>query len=116
LAAAARGVHHHSATLGSGSAAKNRLMGWGRGYMLRRYGIVEGPRRAARVLLAEAAICAGQIIVDRNAAGVAGRIAGWRAARSLPRRVYGESGLTRLTLAESLRRRLARRRGVVRQA
>ncbi len=39
LASDARAVHRHSATLGSGSAAKNRLMGWSRGYMLRRYGV-----------------------------------------------------------------------------
>jgi N-acetylglucosaminyl-diphospho-decaprenol L-rhamnosyltransferase len=40
LAPNARALHVHSSTLGSGSAAKNRLMGWSRGYLLRRYGML----------------------------------------------------------------------------
>ena len=38
LAVGARGTHGHSSTLGSGSAAKNELMGFGRGYLLRKWG------------------------------------------------------------------------------
>ena len=46
LAPDARGTHEHSATLGAGSAEKNRLTGFGRGYVLRKWGVVT-PRRAA---------------------------------------------------------------------
>ncbi|MBS1868984.1 MAG: glycosyltransferase family 2 protein [Actinobacteria bacterium] len=79
LARDALGVHHHSATLGSGSRAKNRLMGYGRGYVLRTWGVLR-PRRLPAVLARELVICAGQAVVDRNVSGVGGRLAGWRAA------------------------------------
>jgi GT2 family glycosyltransferase len=49
LAAGARGVHHHSATLGSGSARKNYLVGFGRGYLLRKWGVAI-PRRVPQIL------------------------------------------------------------------
>jgi GT2 family glycosyltransferase len=109
LAPAARGVHHHSATLGAGSSAKNRLMGWGRGYMLRRYGVLADAHLAVRALAVEAAICAGQAVVDRNAAGVAGRIAGWRVAKGLDRRARPHDGVLRLQLRDALRVRARRR-------
>jgi GT2 family glycosyltransferase len=116
LAHAAVAVHAHSSTLGSGSPRKNYLMGWSRGYMLRRYGVVEQPLRAARALATEAVICAGQIPIDGNAAGIRGRIAGWRAARNLPRRAVPSSALSDIPLAEALRRRAARRRVLERVA
>jgi N-acetylglucosaminyl-diphospho-decaprenol L-rhamnosyltransferase len=109
LAAGARGTHCHSATLGSGSATKNRLMGWGRGYMLRRYGVLRRPTRAARALTVEAAICAGQLLIDRNAAGITGRIDGWRGAAGLAPEGYTSDGLDDLTLLEALSRRARRR-------
>ena len=40
----------HSATLGSGSAEKNRLIGFGRGYVLRKWSVLRGPR-ALRALV-----------------------------------------------------------------
>ena len=43
LAPDARGTHAHSATLGSGSARKNYLMGFGRGYVLRKWGVLRSP-------------------------------------------------------------------------
>ena len=39
LARRAIGTHAHSATLGSGSPRKNYLMGFGRGYVLRKWGV-----------------------------------------------------------------------------
>ena len=108
LAAAARAIHAHSATLGSGSAPKNALMGWSRGYMLRRYGVLREPRRAARAIAAEAVISAGQILLDRNASGAVGRIRGWRAARGLPRRTAAGEALD-LTLGQALALRAQRR-------
>ncbi len=44
----ARAVHSHSATLGSGSARKNYLTGFGRGYVLRKWGVVTGQARGRR--------------------------------------------------------------------
>ena len=109
LATEARAVHAHSSTLGSGSRRKNYLMGWSRGYMLRRYGVLDQPRRAARALIAEAVICAGQVAIDGNAAGIRGRAAGWRAARGLPRRPIPPSAVRDIPLATALRARAARR-------
>src|SRR3954451_19852327 len=77
LAPAARGVHEHSSTLGSGSARKDYLMGFGRGYVLRKWSVLS-PRRLVSVLARELAICAGQAVMDRNLAGVRGRIDGLR--------------------------------------
>ena len=80
LAADARGDHEHSSTLGSGSARKNYLMGYGRGYLLRKWRVVSW-RRLPGIVLRETVLCVGQAVIDRNAAGVRGRIAGYRAAR-----------------------------------
>jgi GT2 family glycosyltransferase len=81
LARGAIGTHAHSATLGSGSARKNYLMGFGRGYVLRKWGVTRSPSRIAAVLARDAVLCAGQAVVDRNLAGARGRIHGYRAAR-----------------------------------
>jgi GT2 family glycosyltransferase/glycosyltransferase involved in cell wall biosynthesis len=79
LAADAIGDHKHSATLGSGSARKNYLMGFGRGYVLRKWRVL-GPARVGPVLVREVALCAGQALIDRNLAGVRGRVRGYRSA------------------------------------
>ena len=52
LATDARGTHEHSATLGPGSARKDYLIGYGRGYMLRKWGVLT-PRRLPGVLARE---------------------------------------------------------------
>lgn len=79
LAADARGAHEHSATLGSGSRTKNYLMGYGRGYVLRKWGVISTGRLPA-VLARDLPVCLGQAVVDRNATGVRGRLRGYRAA------------------------------------
>ncbi len=104
LAQAARGTHEHSATLGSGSARKNFLIGFGRGYVLRKWGVLS-PRRAPAVLARDLTICAGQAVVDRNLAGFRGRIRGLRAAR----RRYDYPGDDLAGAAPSLRKQLGRR-------
>jgi GT2 family glycosyltransferase len=109
LAHAARGIHSHSSTLGSGSAAKNRLMGWSRGYILRRYGTLRNPGRALRALTAEAVICAGQAVVDGNVSGVVGRVSGWRAARGLPTHPIPSGATLDVGFKDALRWRAARR-------
>jgi N-acetylglucosaminyl-diphospho-decaprenol L-rhamnosyltransferase len=107
LASDAVAVHQHAGTLGAGSARKNRLMGFGRGYLLRKWAVVT-PRRLPGVLMRETIICGGQALHDRNLAGISGRLAGWRAATpgAYPREALPPelpSGL------EVLRRRIARR-------
>jgi GT2 family glycosyltransferase len=79
LAPNARCLHEHSATLGSGSARKNYLMGFGRGYVLRKWSGASA-RRLAAIAFRDAVICAGQAVFDRNLAGVRGRFDGYRAA------------------------------------
>ena len=110
LAREAIGTHEHSATLGSGSSAKNELMGFGRGYVLRKWRVLT-PRSAAGVLARELTLVVGQAAIDRNLSGLPARIAGWRAAKPgvrYPAAVTTEGrGDGLLT---TLRRRLARRR------
>lgn len=110
LAPSARALHHHSSTLGSGSAAKNRLMGWSRGYLLRRYGILRHPALVAPTLARELAIAGGQVLVDRTATGITARLAGWSAAAGLPRRPLPADGLLDVSTVEALRIRSLRRR------
>jgi len=108
LAAGARGDHAHSATLGSGSGRKDYLMGFGRGYLLRKWGVLS-PRRLPSVLVRDLAICAGQAAIDRSLAGVRGRVDGWRRAprgRSYPSAALPES---MPTLGSTLARRWRRR-------
>src|SRR6266511_571611 len=108
LAPDARGDHAHSATLGSGSRRKDYLMGFGRGYLLRSWGVLS-PRRLPSVLVRELAICAGQAVIDRSLAGVRGRVDGWRrapSARSYPSAALPES---MPTLGSTLARRWRRR-------
>jgi len=109
LAADAIGTHHHSATLGSGSAQKNRLMGFGRGYVLRTWGVAT-PRRLPAIAARDLVICAGQAVIDRNLSGARGRVAGWRAAER--RHPYPADLLeprADVAVLANLRRRLVRR-------
>ncbi len=110
LAPDAIGDHEHSATLGSGSKRKNYLMGYGRGYVLRKWGVLDG-RRTGSVLFREAVLCAGQAVVDRNLAGVRGRLRGYREAPASER--YPEAlglGATQGGVVGNLARRARRRR------
>ncbi len=110
LAPDARATHAHSATLGSGSPQKNYLTGFGRGYVLRKWGVLQSPRRAARVLLEDGVICAGQLVLDRTPAGTRGRLAGFAAAADVPRQPYPGALLDgRPAPPRSLGRRLRRR-------
>ncbi len=111
LAAGARGIHEHSATLGSGSSRKNYLTGFGRGYVVRKWGVLRSPARAAQVLATDGAVCVGQLVVDRSLAGVRGRVRGYRAARPgapFPSEALAEGGAGDGML-RTLRRRASRR-------
>jgi GT2 family glycosyltransferase len=114
LAGAARGTHAHSATLGFGSAEKNRLVGFGRSYVARKWSVFRGTR-TLRVLIEDGAICAGQALFDQNIAGLTGRIRGARAARQAFR-YPGDLLETHdsLGMLDDLGRRLRRRRRLIR--
>jgi|CZKG01.1.fsa_nt_gi GT2 family glycosyltransferase len=77
------GVHLGSATHGYRSAWQRLQAGFGRGYMLRRYGLLNG-RGALRVLATEVAVVVGDLLVSHDLAALRGRLRGWRAGRSRP--------------------------------
>jgi GT2 family glycosyltransferase len=109
LAAGARAVHAYSASLGAGSGEKYARTGWSRGYMLRRYGVMRSTRRALRALACEAALCAGQLLLDRTGRGVTGRLEGWHAGGGLEPRGAGGAPLLEISARDALRRRRGRR-------
>lgn len=112
LARDARGVHRHSATLGSGSRDKNRLMGWSRGYMIGKYRLHGHPALIVRTAAVELVIATGQIAFDRTAVGFSARAAGFRAGLRVPCEKLPPlpASAVEMTLAGALGRRLRRRR------
>jgi N-acetylglucosaminyl-diphospho-decaprenol L-rhamnosyltransferase len=108
-APSAAGVHVGSASYGHRSVRQREHGGFARGYLLRRYGVMRG-RAAVRALATESIVVAGDATISRDFAALKGRLAGYRAARSLPKR--------QLPPAEAIdrgigfRRSLALRRGV----
>jgi N-acetylglucosaminyl-diphospho-decaprenol L-rhamnosyltransferase len=105
----ARALHAYSASLGAASDAKYARTGWSRGYMLRRYGVIRDPALAARALACDAAISTGQLLRDRTAAGLTGRLRGFRAAAGLPHREVGSAPLLEISAREALELRRRRR-------
>ena len=106
LAKTALGVHEHSATLGSGSRRKNYLMGYGRGYLLRKWHLIT-PRRLPGIIARELYLGVGQALMDRNLGGLHGRIDGLRAGRATE--PYPGPLPNPPTLLATLRRRWQRR-------
>ncbi len=78
------GVHLGSATNGHRSSWQRLQGGFGRGYVLRRYGLLRG-RTALRALATETVVVSGDMLISRDLAALRGRLAGWRAGRSRPR-------------------------------
>lgn len=109
LAPGARAVHAYSASLGAGSGEKFARTGWSRGYMLRRYGVISSPRLALRALACEGALCAGQLLLDRSAKGIGGRLRGWRDGGGLDRRDAAGAPLLEISAREALAMRRRRR-------
>ncbi|MGE0068478.1 MAG: glycosyltransferase family 2 protein, partial [Solirubrobacterales bacterium] len=109
LAGEARALHAYSASLGAASASKYERTGWSRGYMLRRYGVTANPRLALRALACEGTLCAGQLLRDHTAKGIAGRLRGWRDGAGLEHRELGEAPLLAISSREALARRRRRR-------
>jgi N-acetylglucosaminyl-diphospho-decaprenol L-rhamnosyltransferase len=79
------GMHLGSATHGHRTAWQRSHAGFARGYLLRRYGVLRGPR-AVRALGVETAVALGDAALSRDLEALTGRVAGWRAARDLPKR------------------------------
>jgi N-acetylglucosaminyl-diphospho-decaprenol L-rhamnosyltransferase len=105
----ARGVHLGSASHGHRSASQRRHGGFGRGYILRRYGVLRS-RAAARALLTEALVVIGDLAISRDLAALRGRLAGWRAAAGVQRLPLPPAAAIDATIG--LRESLALRRGV----
>lgn len=106
LARDARALHAGSGTLGYASLAKANLVGFSRGYVMRKYRVLSRPGRAAAALLGE--IVAVLLLARRHRSlgpGIA-RVRGWRrcSQRATP---PPEADLT-VGLREAWRRRWAR--------
>ncbi|AMB57848.1 glycosyltransferase family 2 protein [Microterricola viridarii] len=107
----ARGTHLGGATSGRGSASQRRKAGYGRGYLLRAYGVLRG-RHALRALVTEAIVCAGDLVLSRDLASTRGRIAGWRAGAAAGPRSRDIPGVDRgIGFIESLQLRVGDRQG-----
>ena len=106
LALDAVAVHVGSATFGHRSVASRRNGGFGRGYVLRRYGVLRS-RAAARAIATEAVVVLADLAISRDAAALRGRIAGWRAAAGQPRNPLPPAGAIdhEISFADSLRLR-----------
>lgn len=88
LARDARGTHEHSATLGAGSREKNYLMGFGNGYVARKWSVLASPGRATRAVAQAAVLCGGQALLDHTVSGVRGRLDGYTAAADVAKLPY----------------------------
>jgi N-acetylglucosaminyl-diphospho-decaprenol L-rhamnosyltransferase len=106
-AADAIAIHIGSASAIRRSAWQRYQGGFARGYFLRRYGTLRSIV-ALRAAVTEAlVVVADALIFSGDLAALRGRIAGWRAARGLPRRPNppNEAIANEITFAESVRLR-----------
>lgn len=87
LALDAVAVHVGSATHGHRSPSTRRNGGFGRGYVLRRYGVLRS-RAWLRTLATEAIVVVADAVMSRDTAALRGRLAGWRAAARHPRHPF----------------------------
>lgn len=105
-APAARAVHENGATAGKRSAWQREHGGFGRGYVLRRYGVLRS-RAGLRAAATELAVVVGDLLISRDLAAARGRVAGWRAGGHAGQRVPPPVGGSAIGFRESLRLRLA---------
>ena len=105
LAAAARGLHNESTTLGAGSLTKAIAVGKSRGYFLeaRR---VRDPRVAMRVVPMEVAVSCALAMRHRSLKPALARVAGWRACGG--RAVWPTTLRPTVGFVDGARRRYAR--------
>lgn len=101
--------HRHSATLGSGSARKNGLLGWSRGYIVWKYRASIRPIDRLRGRLIDAVVYAGKALIDRNLGAFTGRVAFARERDDFERASKIVIPVRRESIVSALRRRLKRR-------
>ena len=99
------GVHIGGASAGEGTPKQIRLAGFGRGYLLRAWGVLR-TRQVIPVLVTEALVCLRRLILQRDAAALIGRIQGWKAAAGVERPQIPREGIDHsITFRTSLRMR-----------
>ncbi len=100
----ARGVHLGGATTGTDSKFQRWNAGFGRGFLLRRFGVLR-TRYAPRALLVELLTVLAGAWRGRTIVPLTARIAGWRAAKDEPRFEYpGEYVNHSINLSKTIRR------------
>jgi N-acetylglucosaminyl-diphospho-decaprenol L-rhamnosyltransferase len=105
-------VHVGGASAGVRSAWQREQMGFARGYLLRRWGMLRS-RAAVRTLVTETLVVVGDLAISRDTAAFRGRLRGWRSARGMTRRSAPADGIDRnIGFMKSLRMR----RGVYHEA
>jgi GT2 family glycosyltransferase len=108
LAAEARALHAGSATLGYGSLEKARLVGYGRGYLLRKYGVLRRPLPAVTAFALEAGASLALVHRHRSIDPLLARIRGWQRCRT--RAPWPGPGCITVRMRDGLGRRYARSR------
>jgi GT2 family glycosyltransferase len=106
--------HRHAGTLGAGSAAKNRLLGFGRGRLLWKHGANLGVVPRLRGLAVDSVAYCGQALVDRNLGAVRGRLESRAAVRGVARPAanpgFASLPIRRISLLDAIGRRWERGR------
>lgn len=110
LAPGARALHVGSATTGRRSTVQNHHTNFGRGYMLRKYGVARRPGLLAKSALSESTAGLAQLLIDRTTVGIRGKAQGWKAARDVTRLVAPDELLEPASLRRHTQVRLQRRR------
>ena len=96
-------VHIRSATSGHRSKRARQSGGWARGFLIRRWGVLRS-RAAIRTVVTEALVVMADMALARDTIALRSRIAGWRAARRVPRREVPHGALDReIGFLQSLR-------------
>jgi GT2 family glycosyltransferase len=106
LARDARALHASSGTLGYGSLAKANLVGFSRGYLLRKYGVLSGLRSGAAALAVETVAVTLLSRRHRSLQPGRARVRGWRSCRI--RAVPPPNSELTVGLADAWRRRYVR--------
>ena len=111
LAPTAIAIHAHSGTLGEGSPAKNRLTGWGRGYIVGKYRLHRRPQLLFWAVAGELVMAVGKVVLDHDVSSTKAFVTGLRAglgtkAEPLPALPAGPASLSPY---DGFRRRLTRR-------
>jgi N-acetylglucosaminyl-diphospho-decaprenol L-rhamnosyltransferase len=106
LAPGARAVHSVSRTLGYHSVEKAVLVGYGRGYLLRKYGVLSRPLLGLRTIAVELGTAAVLARRHRSWAPAKARLRGWRKCEV--RHPRPPKDLMSVGLSEGLRRRYLR--------